>query len=187
MHNGYHIGEYRGEFCAKLWKDGRRVGRFTLGTHNREEAERQIKLLNAKLEQEAAATIMMTIDYLMGWYIADREEEGKVSIYRMKQAREILKPYFGALLPAQIDKALCRKFIKARQDIAIKNSTIRTELAYLSAALRFGVDMKLIDSKPRIWRPARARPRSAVEDYHLTRNQADRLLSAAKDTPHLRL
>jgi integrase len=103
----------------------------------------------------------------------------------MKQARALVKPHFGALRPDQIDKALCQAYIQRRQNLGVKNGTIRTELAYLSAALQFAVDHKFITAKPRIWRPSPGRPRSAQGDYHLTRAQADRLLKAAEDTPHL--
>jgi integrase len=184
MRDGYIIGRYRGEFCAKLFVNGKRVSRVTLGTDNAEEAQRQIRDLNAELIRDALPEVI-TVDALMDKYIADREAEKKVAVYRMKQCQAILRPHFGALRPEQVDKGLCTKFIEKRQNVNVANTTIRTELAYLSAALQWAVDMKLIAAKPRIWRPSRGRPRSAREDYHLTRAQADRLLAEAKGTPHL--
>ena len=185
MRDGYHIGRYRGGFCAKLYIGGQREGRFTLGT-DKGEAERQIRELNAERERDQISSTLTT-DAIMGLYIADREAEGKAAVYRMKQCRELLKPHFGALEPMQVNKALCLKYIERRRNIKVGDATIRTELSYLSAALQFAVDMQLIPRRPQIWRPPQARPRSAVEDYHLTRSQAERLLRAAEQTSHLRL
>jgi integrase len=127
------------------------------------------------------------VDEILGLYIADRTSEGKVAVPRMKQCREVLRPHFGALLPSQIDKQACRNYEQLRRNINVSDGTIRTELTYLSIALRFAVDMKLLSLAPRIWRPPQARPRSSVEDYHLSRPQAARLLGEAKQLPHLRL
>src|SRR5215470_673863 len=105
----------------------------------------------------------------------------------MKQCRDVLRPHFGNLLPSDIDKKSCRKYEEFRRNINVSDATIRTELTYLSIALRFAVDMKLITSAPRIWRPRQGRPRSSVENYHLTHAQADRLVRGAEQTPHLKL
>ena len=186
MRDGYHIGTYRGQFCAKLYVDGQRQSRFTLATDNQAAAERQIRELNAQRERDQLPA-NLTVDGVMELYIADREAEEKAAVYRMKQCRELLKPHFGALLPMQIDKKRCKAYIEHRRGINVGDATICTELSYLSAALNFAVDTQLIPARPRIWRTPQGRPRSAVEDYHLTRLQADRLLRAAEQTPHLRL
>jgi integrase len=188
MPNGYVLGRYRGGYCAKLFVDGRRKRRLTLGK-DQADAERQLRDLNAQFERSALPSGNLTVDQLFGLYVADREAEEKAAVYRMKQCRAVLKPTFGHLMPEQIDKTLCTDYTKARRNTKIGDATIRTELSYLSAALQFAVDMKHIKAsdKPRIWRPPQARPRSAVEDYHLTRPQAARLIKEAEQTPHLKL
>ena len=108
-------------------------------------------------------------------------------MYRIKQCRAVIKPHFGSLVANAIDKKTCMHYIKLRRNIDASDATIRTELSYLSAALKFGVDMKLISSRPRIWRPSQGRPRAHLGDYHLNRDEVDRLLEAAEVTPHLRL
>jgi hypothetical protein len=46
MHeDGYFIGKYRGQFCAKLWLGGQRVSRIAIGTDQQAEAERHVKAL----------------------------------------------------------------------------------------------------------------------------------------------
>lgn len=187
--DGYYLGEHREAWCAALYIGGKRVGRVSLGKTDkveREEAERRVREENAKLSL-AKLPAQLTVDEVFDLYIKDREREGKSAIPRMRQCRELLKPHFGSLLPSDIDKLKCRNYEKLRRNINVGDATIRTELTYLSIALRFAVDMKLINDAPKIWRPPQSRPRSSVEDYHLTRAQAKRLLKAAEDTPHLKL
>jgi integrase len=187
MQDGYQLRRYRGCYAASLYVGGERKGRFTLGTDCKEDAERQVRDLNAQRERDQLPAAL-TVDAVFGLYIADREREGKVAVPRMRECRALLKPHFGALYPGQIDKELCETYIKRRRNLGISNGTIRTELTYLSTCLRFGVDMKHIQGPaPRIWRPSPGRPRSQGGDYHLTRDEVVRLLDASSDTPHLAL
>lgn len=186
--DGYHLGTHRGVHCAALYINGERVSRISLGKIDREEAERRVREENAKLNL-AKLPATLTVDEIFGLYIRDRERAKKSAVPRMKQCRELLKPMFGALLPNEIDKKRCDDYIEKRRNINVGDATIRTEMTYLSIALRFAADTKLItrDQVSRVWRPPQARPRSSVEDYHLTRAQASRLLKAAEGTPHLKL
>lgn len=185
--DGYYLGEHRGARCAALYINGKRVSRISLGKEiSQDDAERRVREENAKLNL-AKLPAALTVDEIFDLYIKDREREGKSAIPRMKQCRALLKSHFGSLLPGEIDKAMCREYERLRRNINVGDATIRTELTYLSIALRFAVDTKLITSAPKIWRPPQARPRSSVDDYHLTRAQAKRLLKAAENTPHLKL
>lgn len=186
--DGYYLGEHRNAWCAALYVGGERVSRISLGKIDRKDAERRVREENAKLNL-AKLPAQLTVDEIFGRYIKDRERAKKAAVPRMKQCRELLKPFFGALLPNEIDKERCDDYIDKRRNINVGDATIRTEMTYLSIALRFAADTKLIpkDQVPRVWRPPQARPRSSVEDYHLTRAQANRLLKAAEGTPHLKL
>jgi integrase len=182
--NGYHLGRRNGHLEANLWQDGKRVQRRRLvGMHSEDEARQLIRRLNT----EAAKTDndKLTCDKLFGLYIDDRTREEKVSVFRMVQVRAVIKHHFGHLQPDQIDKKLCDDYFKDRRKLGVKNATIRTELAYLSAALTFAREMKIIAHAPRIWRPSQGRPRSAVEDYHLSRSEAELILADAKKTHHV--
>lgn len=184
--DGYHLGQHRGAPCAILYIGGKRKSRVTLGQIEREDAERWIREQNAKrLAQQLPNGGVRTVDDLFGLYLADRKD--KAALYRMKQCREVIRPHFGALLPDEISKEICDKYIDLRRKLAVGDATIRTELTYLAVSLKFAVDTKLIASRPRIWRPPQARPRSAVEDYHLSKPQAERLIRGAESLPHLRL
>jgi integrase len=182
MREGYTLGRHRGGYCASLYVGGKRPGRYALGTNNKEDAERQLRELNARRDRDQLPR-ELTVDDIFSRYLADRERAGVPAVYRIKQCRTLLLPTFGALVPGQIDKDLCDRYIALRHNIGVGDATIRTELGYLSAALTFGVDMKLIGSRPRIWRTPQGRPRT----HHLTRKEAERLLTAARATPHVRL
>ncbi|HEY5827216.1 MAG TPA: site-specific integrase [Hyphomicrobiaceae bacterium] len=186
MRDGYFIGRHRGLYCASLYVNGKREGRFTLGTDNKESAERQVRELNAKRERDRLPS-ELTVDAIFDLYVKDREAEQKSALYRIKQCRAVIKPHFGALVASAIEKKTCTNYIKLRRNIGVSDATIRTELSYLSAALKFAVDMKLLSSRPRIWRPSQGRPRAHLNDFHLDRAEVDRLLEAAAATPHLLL
>jgi integrase len=186
MREGYFLGRHRGSYCAALYVGGKRQGRFTLGTDNKEDAQRQVAELNLKLARDQLPP-ELTVDAVFGLYVKDREAEQKPALYRIKQCRALLAPHFGALVPNAVEKKTCTDYIKLRRNINVSDATIRTELNYLAAALKFGVDNKLISTRPRIWRPPQGRPRAHLGDFHLTRDAASRLLTAAEITPHLHL
>lgn len=185
--DGYYLGTHRGQPCAVKYVGGKRKGRVALGKISVEDAERRVREHNARWRLERETPERLTVDAIFGLYIKDREDEGKAAVPRMKQCRALIKPHFGSLLPGEIDKKRCRDYETARRNINVSDTTIRTELTYLAIALRFAVDMRLIPAAPRIWRPPQGRPRSSVEDYHLSRAQADRLIRASEETPHLKL
>ena len=186
MREGYTLGRHRGKVIAVLYEGGERKGRYPIRAADADDAQRQIRQLNAERDRKQLPG-ELTVDAIFDLYIKDRERHEKAAVFRMKQCRELLKPEFGALLPPSINRKLCEAYIDRRRNIDVGDATIRTELTYLAVALNFAVDNQLIPAKPRVWRPPQPRPRSSVEDYHLTRPQAERLIKSAAGTPHLKL
>lgn len=186
MQDGYYLREHRGRPCAALYIGGKRQSRITLGAIEREDAERRVREENVKWQSRDLPK-SLTNDHIFGLYIDDRKRAGKAAIYRMEQCRELTRPHFGNLSPTEIRKKHCDDYIDLRRNLNISDATIRTELTYLAVALKFAVDTELIARRSRVWRPPQARPRSSVEEYHLTHAQADRLIKAAWATPHLQL
>lgn len=109
-------------------------------------------------------------------YIKDREEAGKVNIARMREVEKTINKVWGEFLPDQITPAEVRKFIKSGKTRGLSNATIRSDLAYLTAALSFAVGARLIPTAPVIEKPEAPRPR----DRWLTRAEADRLITHAE-------
>ena len=112
-------------------------------------------------------------------YIADRTSEG-VPTENMRIAWKHLEPIFGYKLGDQVTKEDCRAYIKKRTLDGKANSTIRSELAFLRAALhlRYGHGT----DKFKIQMP----PSSAPREHYLTKDQVITLLEHA-DTPHVKL
>lgn len=90
----------------------------------------------------------------------------------MEQSWLPLKPHFGALRADQITKDDVRSYTQRRRGLGVSNGGIRTELAYLNAALVFHLGEK---SAPKIHLPPQGRPR----ERYLLRNETRDLIANA--------
>ncbi len=94
----------------------------------------------------------------------------------MREAWKPLAPHFGHMTIEQVTKAVCVGYITKRRLLGVSNGGIRTELDYLSTALRFGKRSKLyVGDTPAIERPPQARPR----ERWLTKPEVTRLIKHA--------
>ncbi len=114
-------------------------------------------------------------------YIKDREIDGK-SIEKQKFSWKALEPFFGHLLPDDVEKELCDLYRDHRKKMGRKEGTIWTELSVLRAALNWAVKRRKIKRAPFIWLPDQPR----AKERHLTREEADQFL-AQIHMPHLKL
>lgn len=119
----------------------------------------------------------MTVGVAFGLYVTDRERDGK-NVKRMRQAWKPLSVHFDTLPPESVSKDDCRRYIDARRAVGVSDGGIRTELAYLSAALKHLLGRKA----PPIQRTPAGRPR----ERHLTRDEARTLIHCAVEV-HIRL
>ena len=176
----YRVGRYRGGFAAVVGH-GRTRRRITLVARSQSEAANQVHDLNLQKERKKLGN-NRTVDGLFQFYLADREADGIPSVWRMKQAWKPLEPHFGHLSADQITKKVCQDYIAMRHRQGVSDGGIRTELTYLSVALRMARKRKLITEVPEIQRPPQPRPR----DRWLSRDEVDRLIKAA-EAPHAKL
>lgn len=109
-------------------------------------------------------------------YVTEKQQQGKVSVPRMRDAWKALRSDFGPMLPSLVDAARCREYAARRRAAGVGDGTIHAELGYLRAALRHG------GYTARVELPSKPRPRTR----HLTPDEARRLLDAAQ-MPHVRL
>lgn len=119
-----------------------------------------------------------TVAQIWDAYLEDRGEDGK-DTKRQAEAWVALKDRFGSLRPEHVTKAQVRAYV-ARRPASI--NTVRTELIYLRAALKWAERTHWIDAAPHVKVP----PRLRREKRRLTRAEAARLVAAAK-APHVRL
>lgn len=119
----------------------------------------------------------LTVTAIFKLYIKDREDEGKINISRMREVERTISKVWGEFLPEQITTEEVRKFIRGGKERGLSNATIRSDLAYLTAALSFAVAKKIIPSAPKIEKPPPPRPR----ERWLTREEARKLIAGAEE------
>jgi integrase len=178
MQEEYRLGKHRGKWVAVRGR-GIHKQRSSLGLeakpHRKQEAQRQVRELNVRLAAIRPGEDT-TVAVIFEAYLRDRELDKVPSVWRMRQAWKPLEPHFGHLTPDLIDKDTCRAYIKQRRDHGVSNGGIKTELDYLSTALRFGKSAKLYPGdRPEIMRPPAGRPR----ERFLTHEEARRLIRGA--------
>jgi integrase len=86
-----------------------------------------------------------------------------------------LLAFFGLKTLRDINGQLCRKYAETR-GAAVVPATVRRELVTLQAAINFWHVESPLDAVPKVWKPEDSAPRDRV----LTRNEAARLLAAAR-------
>ncbi len=165
------LGRYKGRWYA-IWNDGG-TKRASLRTTDRAEAERAfadfLKRWNAPGE---------TIADIMQAYLREKEKSAADGErLRFAWSALVSSGLFGNIRPDQVTRDLCRQYTANRP---ASPGTIRRELSTLRAALRWhdpsgGGAVFELPSPP----PPRER--------HLSRDEYERLVSAARRTPHVYL
>jgi integrase len=169
----YRLVRHRGNFSLAFTDEQRGRIRVALGTDDRGVAESRARDLwrsRSTPQSERVADLWAT-------YAADR----KANVSRADRFDAIwkpLEPHFGHRLGKAITREDCRAYHKARQREGKSASTIRTELEFLRACLRWHYK----GAAPAVWLPPESKPR----DRHLTRDEAKALLDAAP-APHIKL
>ena len=169
----YRIVRHRGQFSLAFTDpSGRRV-RVATGTDDRGLAEARAR----DIWRARTAPTSERVDDLWPLYVADRMTVA-VQKDRFPFIWKALQPHFGHRLGKAITRADCKAYEEARKREGKAPSTIKTELEFLRACLRFhyGKDAPSIQS------PTESKPR----DRWLTFEERDKLL-AAIETPHVRL
>jgi integrase len=160
---------YQGKWNV-VWHDGTQTRRKSLGTADRQVAER--RYLDVKIERPED-----TVADAVALYLKEKEETGARSYEAMEASWKALMPMFGHLRPEHIDAKLCRKFAKARRSAGRADGTIIKDLGFLRTALKWakrpGATFEL---------PETPDPR----DRYLTREEFTRFLAQCK-LLHIRL
>ncbi len=147
--------------------------RVALGTDDRGVAEARAREIWSRRQRPASDRV----GDLWAAYIADRALE-VTDLTRLKNAWKALKPHFDQRVGSAVNQQDCRDYYQARKRMKRADSTIRTELEYLRAALNRHYGRGNV----RFWTP----PASAPRERFLTQAEADALL-AAISTPHVQL
>lgn len=180
----YRLGQLNGEAVA-VWSERRTDGtwhrpRFRLGV--RTEAEGRVALDRfARANDTVDARATQRVDAIWSAYIADRERDGKgMAVYAYNW--RAIEPWFGARLADEVTEDLCRAYARERFSQGLAPSTVNTELARLSQALKWAADRAVIPRRPKVWIPRPSEPRARV----LTETEVLAILDGCA-APHVRL
>lgn len=173
MPEPYRLGKHRGKFSLIYTDPERGRVRVALGTTDKGLAEARAR----ELWRARNAPASERVADLWPTYVVDRLREVSRKD-RFDSLWKALAPHFGYRLGLAITRDDCRAYYKTRKLAGKSNSTVKTELEFLRACLRFHYK----DQAPSIWIPPESKPR----DRYLTPEELDRLL-ANISAPHVRL
>jgi integrase len=162
---------FRGRWHAYERTPDGRSKRLSLGTSDRQAAERALRDLEASLRRTATTVSEMYADYLAdkGSSIAGQET--------LRFAWKRLEPVFGHLRPDQITRSLTRDYASRETRRGVGSASIRRDLGVLGAIVRHNNKQ----SPAVIELPPSPPPKTA----YLTRDEYRALREAARKTPHL--
>lgn len=173
MPEPYRLGKHRGKFSLVYTDPERGRVRIATGTADRGEAEAIARNIWRRLN---AAPSDKVAD-LWPVYVADRLLEVSRKD-RFDSLWKALSPHFGHRLGKAITREDCRAYHRTRRLAGKSNSTVKTELEFLRACLRFHYK----DEAPSIWLPPESKPR----ERYLRPDEVDKLLEHV-EAPHVRL
>lgn len=169
---------YRGKYCREYYVNGERKRR-SLGTADLSVARKRLAL-HEEISKRHAVAGQWDVARIWNAYQADLE--GRPGGEALKYSGRAVLPFFGHLIPEQIDKALCQEYTEQRRALGRSDGSIWSELNRLRSSLRWAVKCKFIASAPYIWRPRKPVRR---HDY-LEKDEAHRLL-ASLHAHHLKI
>jgi integrase len=169
----YRLGKHRGKFSLVYTDPERGRVRVALGTADKGLAESRAR----ELWRARNAPGSDKVADLWPTYVADRLLE-VARKDRFDSLWKALGPHFGHKLGKAITRQDCRNYHKARKRAGKSNSTVKTELEFLRACLRFHYK----DAAPSIWLPPESKPR----ERYLRPDELDKLLENI-EAPHVRL
>lgn len=181
MSEKYRLGKLKGGFVV-VWSEGGHRRRYRLGAVDSATARVALReFVRGRERLEAPEASQLTLADLWRAYLVDRENAGKTSLPRMRDAWKALEPDFGLMPVRQLTPDLARAYAAKRRRAGVGDGTIHTELAYLRAAVRKGAKAHGFTA-PDVPLPPKPRTRERA----ITPDEACRLIEAA-EFPHVRL
>lgn len=180
MSEQWRITRLRGKLALTFERDGKRH-RYSLGTDDAREALNIAPALYAELTRPTGTRVRDL------WTAYCLDKHGKAVLSTMEHTWKALGKRFGDRDGDRITIEDCRAHIAERRaqrtkqcPEGVQDGTIHTELGHLRTVLVWAEEHGIITKAPKIERPSKPEPM----ERHLTREEAHRILSAAK-APHL--
>lgn len=165
----WRVKLYRGMYAAVRSHAGR-TERVSLRTRDLAEARRRLVDLT---EVKVGGSVAETVEA----YLTDKDKTA-VRAQGLRDAWKQSKANFGHLRPDQITREVCRAYVAYRRQMGRKDATIRKEIEVVRAGLNF------FKRGERAVFEIPAQP--PAKERFLTRQEARRLLHAARPVLHIR-
>lgn len=172
----YRLTRLRGGWAVAVYEGSTRVSRRSLGTDDKAEAKRLLAHWIADTERDRTLTVGAI------WQAYRDDRAGRQVSDNMEWSGRSILPFFGDLLPDEVDDDKCRAYVKRRRADGRQNGTIWTELNHLQIAMNWAAKKRMIPYRVSVERPTKPPPR----DRRITREEGARLLRSAK-MPHVEL
>lgn len=167
--SGWRLKLYRGKYAA-VRSAGGKTERLSLRTADPDEAKRRLADFTAKPTGELVGEIVEA-------YLADKDKTA-IRAKDLRGSWQQAKPTFAHLRPDQITRDLCRRYRDARYKQGRKPATVRKELEVVRAGLNFfKKGGQAVFELP---------PQPPPKDRFLSKEEARRLLKAARRFSHVR-
>lgn len=173
MPEQYRFGKHRGKWSLVYSDPQRGRVRIATGTDDRGRAEAIARDIWRRLN----AAPSDRISDLWEAYVRDRKQS-VTRTDRFDGTWKALEKHFGHRMGNAVNQEDCRAYYRARKREGMSDSTIKTELEFLRACLRF----KYGATAPKLWLPPASKPR----ERFLTKEEARQLLDDI-EAPHVRL
>jgi integrase len=179
MSDQWRLGKHRGKPVAIKGRGAtkRRVRIDPTPTQSAESIVRQLNIEAERIKLPA----LLSVSQLYGLY--EKERAGKVDNHtRIREVGRTIQPIWGHMTADEITPVEVERFVTFRRRQGCSDSTIRQELAYVTAAFNMAMRARIISEVPAIAKPAPSRPR----ERFLERDELVRLIDAAI-APHIKL
>lgn len=187
----YELRTHRGTFVVQYIESGERC-RLSLKVKVEDGEQLGLRKFYDFVKATKAVTEdqPITIGKIFAMYIEDRRAEGKKMPPFIDDWKS-LRPTFENLRPADLEKELvvdgekrtvCHRYALEKSKAGHSRDTIWTRLTRLRSAINWADKKNILDEKPYVWVPSKAKPKS----YNLTVEECLRLVKEAT-TPHIKL
>ncbi len=178
----FRIAKFRGGFAVTFYSPEGKRHRFTLQAKNKTDAAPEAAEIVTEFFKKPPSAIK-TNDILEAYRISlgNRPHAARFG------PKTAMRKFFGPYKPAQVTEEIVMKYRSTRRNLktgeAVGDETLWSELGALRDAYNYARKRRMIPAEdvPYIPRPAKPAPR----DRPLTRQEASRLLLAAREVPHL--
>jgi len=188
---GVHIGYRKNRGWEVREYIGGRCHRHASGLSCRELAEGELAKIIAQKQRPEMPEQCLTLGEIIAYYIKEQRPSGS----SLKSFERII-PFWANLKLKDIRKSKTYEYIDYRQNeyerwkvlyghknrAKLSTATVRRELEQLQAAICYAYHDNIISIEPYIWKPDKSNPRLRW----ITKNEAARLLNAAKSNDRVR-